>query len=408
MRRFGYILLGLVLLMSFPLKIVASPSQQDISTQVDYTFGGQVTLTLQIPSNTVVQDIQVFLRSQGDGNTYVGQADITDGQAIYHHDLTTQPLRAFSQVEYWFRILPQTGGAYTTEPQSFTYEDNRFAWQTLRSDSFTVHWYEGDLAFGQLVLDAAQEGFVRAKSLINPTSPQTTSASKAIDIYVYASGAEMQSTLRLGALNWVAGHADPELGLMVVSLPAGPDQHREVERQIPHELMHILLYQAVGDRYTSLPTWFKEGAASANELTPNADYFVILNNAVEKKSLIPLADLCTSFPQDSSVYLAYAESDSFIRYLHQVYGSQGLVDLMNSYASGQGCENGSQAVMGKSLTELERQWQREALGTEAWLSAFENLLPWLVILLLVLAVPLGLTIASLVRTSRRSTPQSTP
>jgi hypothetical protein len=252
---------------------------EQVTETVDYTFGGQVNFRLTFPESTPVQSAQVFLRSQGDAQTLSGDM-MLNGVGVYVHDLTSQPLRAFTTIEYWFFITPQAGEAYYTEQHTFLYLDNRFQWQTLEDELFRVHWYEGDAAFGQSLMDAAHAGLERAGNLLK------LGESQPVDIYVYASGKELQSTLRLGGLDWVAGHADPDLNLMVVSLPQGPDQKRETERQIPHEMMHILLYQAVGEGYDNLPTWFKEGVASANELRPNPDYYLILQRAIEEDSLI--------------------------------------------------------------------------------------------------------------------------
>jgi len=363
----------------------AAPAEQ----AVDYTFGGQVNFHLSFPAESPAQAAQVFWRSEGEVEALWDDMAVNGSEAAYVLDLTSQPLRAFSTIEYWFFIIPQAGEVYYTEPQTFFYHDNRFQWQTLEDDLFRVHWYAGTAAFGQSVMNAAQSGLERAGNLLKLGEQQP------VDIYVYASGKELQSTLRLGGLNWVAGHADPDLNLMVVSLPEGPDQKRETERQIPHELMHILLYQAVGESYDSLPTWFKEGIASANELRPNSDYYLILEQAAEQDSLIRLEQLCASFPKDSSVYLAYAEADSFLRYLHQKYGSVGLSELMHSYADGGGCEYGSQAALGLTLERLENNWRREALGESALLSALVNLLPWLFVLLVVILAPLLLMLLNL-------------
>ena len=373
--------------------ILAAPARAaalELMTEtVEYTFGGRVNFRLTFPDSTPVQSAQVFLRSQGDAQTLSGDMMLNGVEATYVHDLTSQPLRAFTTIEYWFFITPQAGEAYLTEPHTFLYLDNRFQWQTLEDELFRVHWYAGDAAFGQSVMDAARAGLERAESLLQ------LGESRPVDIYVYASGKELQSTLRLAGLDWVAGHADPDLNLMVVSLPEGPDRGRETERQIPHELMHILLYQAVGEGSGKLPTWFKEGVASANELRPNSDYYLILERAAEQDTLIRLEQLCDSFPQDSSVYLAYAEADSFLRYLHQKYGSAGLSDLLQSYAGGEGCEYGSQAALGLPLQRLEDDWRRETLGESALLSALVNLLPWLFVLVVVILVPLLLTLVNL-------------
>jgi hypothetical protein len=192
---------------------------------------------------------------------------------------------------------------------------------------------------------------------------------------------------------------------MVVSLPKGPEQRLEMERQIPHELMHIMLYQKVGPSYVNLPAWFNEGLSSIAELYPNPDYQVLLESAYEKGTLLPISSLCTSFPRDAAgAYLAYAESASFTRYLHEQYGSLPIDQLVRQYATGLDCERGIEVALGSSISQLERDWRRETLGEDPWLTALTNLAPWLLLLLAILAVPIVLVIVTL---RSKPKPQST-
>ena len=162
-----------------------------------------------------------------------------------------------------------------------------------------------------------------------------------MDIYAYASAKDMQEILQSIKKNWIGAHADPDLGVMVLSLPEGPEQRLEMERQIPHELMHILLYKMVGAGYVNLPAWLSEGLASVAELYPNPDYLVLLENAHNKGNLPSIISLCQSFPRDASgAFLAYAQSASFTRYLHQRFGSSGMERLVRQYADGLDCERG--------------------------------------------------------------------
>jgi hypothetical protein len=395
MSRWYSFFVALLGLFCTPLHVQGGSAAQITPDPVNYTFGGQVVLQAQITSDISIEEVQVFLQSAGDTDVYSGTALLQGNLILYQHDLTSQPLRAFAMIEYWFRVIPEKGEPFLSDRFSFIYEDNRFAWQTLSNGPITIHWYEGDISFAQSILNAAAAGLDSAGKYL--TLPQV----QPVNFYVYASGLEMQSTLRLGGLRWIAGHADPDLGVSVVSLPPGPDQQSEIQRQIPHELMHLLLYQAVGPAYYTLPVWFKEGLASANESRPNPDYYVILSSAVEQDRLIPMAALCQSFPQDSTVYLAYAQSDSFIRYLYQRYGQSGLQNLLTSYAQGGGCEEASTTVLGLSLKELDQDWRRNALNENGVESALQTLLPWIVLLLIVLIVPLFLFLANL----RRATQQ---
>ena len=67
----------------------------------------------------------------------------------------------------------------------------------------------------------------------------------------------------------MAGHAAPDLGVVLISIPAGPDEGLEMQRQIPHELMHLAQYEVIGENFTNQPYWLIEGMASEAELYPN-------------------------------------------------------------------------------------------------------------------------------------------
>ena len=117
--------------------------------------------------------------------------------------------------------------------------------------------------------------------------------------------------------------------------------------------------------------------------------------------MLPIVSLCDRFPRDASgAFLAYAEATSFTRFLYQQYGTTGLEALTRAYADGMSCERGVQTALGSTLTQLERQWRREAFREDALLKAFRNLSPWLIILVLALIVPLGLTLAGTRRKSK--------
>ena len=250
---------------------------------------------------------------------------------------------------------------------------------------FEIFWYEGDLTFGQEVLNTAQEGMLKFQNIL--PAPRPTD----VQVYVYANAAELQTALRLSGQtgSWIAGHADPDLGVVIVTIPPGPAQTYEIKRQIPHEVAHVTLYQWLGEDYYNLPQWLREGLPSMAELFPNPDYALLLENAYENESLLLMNSLCESFPLEASNFLlAYAQSTDFTWFLYENYGSSGLEALTRAYADGLSCEQGAQQVFEKSLTELEREWRKQAFGENPLLSVLIELLPWLALLGIVLLAPL--------------------
>jgi hypothetical protein len=347
-------------------------------TKVDYTMGGVISLETRVLSEIPVQSAQVFVNLQGDVNTILGDALLHPSNVItYKLEVAEHPVRAFSEIEFWYTITLEDGTTFETPHEKFLYFDNRFDWQALEGAPFKVFWYEGDQAFGQEVLNGAHEGMMKFQNYLPAPQPND------IQIYVYASASELQTALRLSGQTetWIAGHADPDLGIVVVTIPPGPAQTYEIMRQIPHEVAHIVLYQWLGENYYNLPQWLREGLPSMAELFPNPDYPVLLENAYENESLLPMDSLCDSFPLTASTFLlAYAQSSDFTWFLYENYGGSGLEALIRAYEDGLGCEQGAEQAFDESLTELELDWRRQAFGENTLLTVLVELLPWMALL----------------------------
>jgi hypothetical protein len=215
--------------------------------------------------------------------------------------------------------------------------------------------------------------------LVNPSKP--------IDIYIYASGTDLANALEIGSIPWVGGHASPDLRVVLVPIAPGPEQGLEMDRKIPHELAHILTYDLMGERYTHLPAWVREGIATHTELSPNPDYPRALTQASAQKTLIGMKDLCGSFPPESGrAFLAYAQSESFTRFIIDKYGQTGFLALTSAYGDGMDCEQGMRRALGQTLSEVEADWHASSLGENASLTALNNLFPYIAILVVMLLV----------------------
>ncbi len=269
----------------------------------------------------------------------------------------------------------------------FLYEDNRFEWLRLEKNGFQINWHNKDASFGQTVLDVAEQSLAVGMNYVPAEPPEI------LKIYVYENASDVQIAMNLGQhKSWVAGHASPDLATVLVSVPEGPGEKLELERQIPHEITHILQYQLMGSNYRNAPLWLLEGTASLAELYPNPDYERVLERAVENETLIKMEDLCNTFPQEASrAFLAYAQSESFTRFLYTNYGSSGLEALMMNYENGLGCTEGFSGTFKTSLTQEEFSWQQQ-LGIHTGSLVVENIAPYFLVLALMI---LPISIASI-------------
>jgi hypothetical protein len=381
MRRLFALLVTAGMMLGLAAPARAQTAVTVTGVQVEYLFGDHATFTANIQPASGLQEALVFFQAEGDSVTRVAPLVVAaDGSASSRVEVRDAPLRPFARISFWFRITPAGGEAFTSPHYFFHYADNRVVWQTLEDASVSIHWYDGDAAFGQSAFDTAHASL----QAFNELMPVTLTAP--VNVYIYATAADLQSAI--GAQAWVAGHASPDLGVVLTSITPGETQMLVMQRQIPHELAHVLLYQKMGAAYNNLPAWLGEGIASSLELYPNSDYMLAIQGASQNNALLPLADLCGPFPQDASgAFLAYAESDRVTRYILDTFGTPGLQALVQAYADGLDCNHGVERALGKSLVQLDREWQQAVLGKGGADTAFENLLPYLVVLTVILVVP---------------------
>lgn len=351
---------------------------------ISYEFGTFITFQAQIRLSSRPSEAYLLFRADDEDTTRVIPIQLdAQGNTFQRYELSEGAVRPFSTIRYHYRVKLQTGEELTSDEYFFQYEDNRFAWQVSSGDTVIIHWYDGDLAFGQEALDVARRGINKINDLL------LVKQSTPVDIYIYTSSADQIQALEIGGLASVGGHASPELRLGLVSIPPGPEQGLFMDQKIPHELAHILTYDLMGERYTRLPVWLREGIATQVELSANPDYPLVLSKASGQGTLIQIDSLCGAFPPESGqLFLAYAESESFTRFIIAQFGQTGLLALTSAYGDGLNCKQGMQQALGKSLTQVEDEWRASQLGENIGLTALKNLFPYLAILFVLLAVSL--------------------
>lgn len=376
------ILLILFLIITTPLSVQAEDSVEILDERVEYTFGGELIFQIEIESEEPVSQITLVLQAPGIPS-FVGEVlFISPGQAQFVYDLAQRPLPAFSSITYSYRLTLENGESVEIPGYSFTYLDNRYNWQELIEEPFDIYWYEGEIILAQEVRDAAVSGLEQVLELL-----QQPAENKPIIIFIYSSEEELQSTLASVGQTWVGGHADPGLGSIVVSLPPGVDQSLEIQRLIPHEITHILLYRFMGNEYQYLPAWFNEGLASQMEAFSRPDYDLVLEKAEEERGLIPFAHLCIAFPVDSDLaLLSYAQSNSLLDYIQREYGVTGIQAMIFAYDQGVSCERGVEVALGTTLEELENDWKQDVFSRGRYLTYIFVLSGFLLLLLIFLGV----------------------
>lgn len=367
-----------------------------VESEASHSFAQQIVFTLEATSDAEITQVYLFFHAAGDERTETADLTIGEpGRAItYVHDLGNFPLPPFATVSFWWQIEDAAGNTLTTDPQQFEYTDNRFQWEQLgpstgsghRAEGIIVHWIEGrgDPAFGQAALDIAQASVEEINAELRAPVPES------IDIYIYDTQQNLEAAMALTGRDWAGGQARPELGVIVVAIPHEQGHTSRMNRYIPHEITHLLVYQLVTPAsYRYVPEWLDEGLATANERLPEPDYALALEEAREEGRLIPLEDLCVPFsPDRSTALLAYAQSGSLVQFIREQYGAEGIRALLAAYANGAGCAGGAQEALSVSLSGLETAWRTSLEPKSPWQVWMEQIGVWVGLWLLMLLVAL--------------------
>lgn len=378
-------LLGLLLLLAAsmsPAYAQDSDVQDGVIAEHTYTYSQTATFTLAFPPETAPNAATLYFKVGTFTQDYL--TPVVENVARQERILSKEPFPPFTTISYWWDYRDAQGQTHTTEKQLFLYEDNRFAWQTLRDDNITLHWVSGDRALMNNALNIAHSAIGEIQETLQ--APVIDS----VTLYIYPSLPDLQSALRLSGYEWIGGKAYPEIGVVLLAISPSSEAIIKMRRDIPHELTHKVLYDLTGAQgYAAQPVWFVEGLASAFELSPDPAYALALQRAVQDGKLIPMTTLCYPFPDEADrALLAYAQSQSFVRYLQQTYGWSQIRALIDAYKDGLECSTGVKQTLGADLTALERDWrvwmeQQNSAVSATWTyvaTIVRDLAPWLILI----------------------------
>ncbi|MCP5099656.1 MAG: hypothetical protein GY943_29230 [Chloroflexi bacterium] len=360
--------------------VLAQSEPAALTAAATYTFGQAIRFSLVGETAVPVQSAHLNLKTTEMGVPLSVETPITTEKEIqleHLHDLAEIPLLPFTMVTYWWELQLESGELVTVPEASFVYEDSQFMWQSLEKGEIAVHWTGNDPVLGELVLEIVAESQVQMQSLF-PTSDDFPP----VRLYLYPSSADLRAMLRLANHPLVGNHANPGLGVLLVTAVNARTAATDLRKSIPHELVHQRLYQLAGENYAALPTWFNEGLATLVEAVPDPNDAAVLETAVENQITIPFVTICNEFPTSGREnILAVAQSVSMLQYIQQQYGQQALRELIADYAGGMGCETAVTQLVAQPIEQFEQEWlQAQQDQTQAGQIWVDNGL-WLLLIL---------------------------
>lgn len=179
------------------------------------------------------------------------------------------------------------------------------------------------------------------------------------------------------APTWADGTAWPSDGLIFLRSPRlRGGQTAPLTTVFDHELVHVLMGQAFGDR--PVPTWLQEGVAKVLAREVNASMTDALAAALLTRRLLSLDELTGGFPSEPGrAQLAYAESTDLVAFIRNRWGKEALQTVIQRMAAGDDAETALRAATGLGPRALDAAWRGRLLASPLWIKALAQPGLWL-------------------------------
>jgi hypothetical protein len=289
-------------------------------------------------------------------------ADVTapisggSGTLAYHLETPSGAIIPNTLVHLRFRLTLADGTQETGPSATVRYADTRFTWKTFEGSIVTVHWVEGDQAFGRRAAAIGDQAIADASALLGVTERDP------IDFFIYPDVDSFRGVLGPSLRENVGGVAFPNIRTLFAQISAGEVNAPWVGIVVPHELTHLVFGTATDNPYHAPPHWLNEGLAVYLSQGFDASDRSDVRDAASSGTLMPLTSLVGQFPTAVDRFgLAYAESVSAIDFMVSTYGKPGLVKLVVSYAEGRTDDEAFTAALGVDVAGFEAAWVK-ALG----------------------------------------------
>ena len=257
---------------------------------------------------------------------------------------------------WWrWRYTDETGKEAVSNQQTITWLDSEHNWKTVTADKLTLHYYSGNQAFAQDLLNAAKAGldFNRTQSGLAAESP--------IDLYIYADTSDLGDAI-LFEPSWTGGQAFPDHDIVILGI--SEDDLEWGRDAIVHELTHVLVGHLTFSCLGGVPTWLNEGLAVYSEGGLDPASQEQLDDAIRNNALLSVRSLSAGFSEVSSkAYLSYSQSYSIVKFLIETHGQEKMNALLVALRDGNTVDNALVQTYGFDIEGLEDDW-RAAIGAQ--------------------------------------------
>jgi hypothetical protein len=252
---------------------------------------------------------------------------------------------------WWrWRYTDESGNESVSEELTTTWIDSEHNWKTVSTDNLNIHYYSGDQAFAQDLLNAAENGLDLSESQSGLT------AEIPIDLYIFADTSDMQDAI-LFEPSWTGGQAFPDHDIVIIGISKSDlNWGRDA---IVHELTHVLVGHYTFSCLGGVPTWLNEGLAVYSEGELDDYSQEQLDQAIQDNTLLSVRSLSAGFSEVSDkATLSYSQSYSIVKFLIETYGQEQMSALLTELRDGAPIDDALIETYGFDVEGLEDAWRQ--------------------------------------------------
>ncbi len=359
-KRMTISLFLLLLLTSFHPARAASPAASFTGNVVEIQFPDTITFRAQISNSAPVVSVTLeYGADQLTCGTVIAKAfpqfePAEEVSVEWTWDMRQSGSLPPGETVWWrWRIVDANGQETLTEEKTVTWLDAEHDWETISDGDLRLHWYSGDQAFAQTLLDSAADGL----ELLQKDAGLSLDAP--VDFYIYADTNDMKDAV-LYEPSWTGGQAYPVNDIVILGVS---EQDLDWGRDsIVHELTHVLVGHLTFSCLGEVPTWLNEGLAvySEGDLDPFSQQQ--LEDAIANDTLLSLRSLSGGFSEiRDKATLSYSQSYSVVKYLIEAHGQEKMNSLLAALRDGTTIDDALRDIYGFNVEGLEAEW-RQAIG----------------------------------------------
>ena len=354
------IILSLIVLLA-PAHATAAGDIKLIKSSTDNQFPDLLTFNVRAESPAQIDRIR--LRYEVDKMTYAPSfaeawPDIQPGKdvsASWSWDMRKGSLPPGAKITYWWVIEDTAGNSLTTPKETLSFDDNRYKWQKVGDGKISIFWYQGNRSFADELLKASQDA---AAQLGKDTGGFID---KPVSLYIYGNYQDLRGSI-VAPEEWTGGVA--YAGFNIISIGISPGNLDWGKKAVAHELGHLITHQVTVSPYgATIPPWLDEGLAMHAEGEQSDSDKGALLKAIDDGRLATLQSLSSPFPADpQEAFYAYAQSQSVVEYIINVYGKDKLNHLLVLLNDGNTMDDALLKTYGVDRNGLDEAWINFMIG----------------------------------------------